>query len=339
MVRVVKVNSFTEIEKEWGYLLKHNSGFSYYQSVPYMRVLWSNILPYCLVLRVVPRFFLFSENGEIKLILPLFKKLFKNEYTLYGYRTGVGYLDAIYSDELRLSDFSNCFYELKNYIKGSIIRFEHVRYENTLGKWLLMNGGHISEKGCTEIVLPDCYDEYYQSLGKHMKQNIRTSYNRLDTDKCQYVFKCKSYSGMPGDLSKKLNQMYITRQISKYKKSKLYSYFVKYIDLGTRIHKSSDLDVRAFILLINNQIASYFDAIIADKVIIVPRLAISDTFNRYSPGVILINESIKHLVGQGIKSMDLTHGTEAYKLSMGGVVHNCVEATIKFERTLNFNHI
>lgn len=329
MITVVRMNSFFEIEKEWDKLYKKNLKLSSYQSICYMKELWKNLLLYRFILRVNPIFYLFKKDENVIFILPLYKKWFSNQYTLYGFKTGVGYLDAIYADEITIEDISRCFDALKRYIKNATIHFEHVKENTKLGQWIKGNGGKISVEGCTEIHLPDTYAEYYTSLSKHMKQNIRTAYNRLNKDGGIYKFEVISYPEMPKYISGELEHLYLERQILKYGKNVLYNPFVKYIDLGTKIHKSNSIDIKAYILYINNELAAYYDGILTDETIVIPRLAMADKFERYSPGIILINESAKFLIGRNVKVMDLTHGIEKYKLSMGGEIRHCVEMDLK----------
>lgn len=327
MVEIEKTESFNEIDGIWGRLYNENESLTYYQSPEFMRTLWENILPYRVILRVKPVFYVFKKDNQPVFILPLFKTILKNEYVLFGRKAGVGYLDAVYKDDITDEEFKECFEVLK---KDTRVSFEHVRSETALGRWLLTDGGEISGEGCTEIPLPDSYEDYYRALSKHMRQNIRTAYNRLKTDGGEIKYEFYDYSEMPDELYDRLQRMYIDRQINRYGKSKLYKYFVKYVDIGTKIQKSKRIKEKAFVLKINGEIAAYYDAIYADdgKTVIVPRLAIADGFNRYSPGMMLINESIKTLIGEKIKCMDLTHGTEPYKLSMGGVEKYCVEGVI-----------
>lgn len=329
MISITLSKSFYTIEKEWEELYNCNNKLSYYQSKEYMKVLWKNLFPYRIIHRVTPQFFLFKKHGQPILILPLFKKWLKKSYYLFGYKSGVGYLDAIYPGTITYKDFTDCFEELKKTIKNGVIRFEHVKESTELGKWIIENGGIISKGGCTEIPLFSDYYSFYNSLKKHMKQNIRTAYNRLSTDNGIFRFETIPYAVISEELSRSIQVLYLNRQISKYGKSVLYRLFVKYIDLGTKIYKAKNITVVAYILYINNEIAAFFDAILAGNSVIIPRLAISDEFNRYSPGIILLNESIKYLINNKVWSIDLTHGTEPYKLAMGGVVHHCAEMYLK----------
>lgn len=328
MIEVQKIESFYEIEDAWKQLHRKNKELSYYQSFEYMQTVWNNIIPYLVILKVRPVFYVFSKNNRVILILPLFKKILKRQYVLFGMKAGVGYLDAIYGNTITDDEFKECFMTLGKTIPGSKIRFDYVRENTSLGKWLIKTGCALREEGCTEIPLPDNYEEYYASLSKHTRQNIRTAYNRLRTDERKIEYKEYKYNEMSDELYYTLQRMYIERQSIKYKKGHLYKYYVRYVDVGTKIQRSDNIDERAFVVYINGEVAAYCDAIYDDDTVMVPRLAIAEDFDRYSPGVILMNESIKVLIEERIKRLDLTHGTESYKVSLGGVVKNCIVAEI-----------
>ena len=327
MIEIKETNNYLDIREQWEKLCENNEDISYYQSIEAMDLLWENLKPYRFIHRINPRFFLFYKNNEIIMILPVFKRWLSKECVGYGYKAGFGYIGAVYIDNIGNDLLLECFSLLRS-IKNIRITINRVKAETSLGMCLKEYGGEVSEEGYTVIDMPDNYNDYYNSLSKHMKQNLRTAYNRLKTDKCEYTFECIPYSQMKSEQSKELEKLYIDRQIYKYKKSKLYSFFVRNIDLETKMQKSKNVDIRAFVLRINGMVSAYFDGIYNNGEVIVPRLAIADGFNRYSPGVILLNESIKHLIENKIDSIDLTHGQENYKISMGGKVHQCIECKI-----------
>lgn len=329
MITVRKERSFDKIKKIWEQLYRNNRELSYYQSPEYAQTLWHNIFPYLFILNVIPEFYVFSKEDRTILILPLFKKILKHKYVLFGLKAGVGYLDAIYESTIADEDFATCFKVLGEKIPKAKIQFEHVRIDTNFGKWLVKNGGVLSEEGCTEITLPDRYEDYKSLLSKHMRQNMRTAYNRLNTDGATYSFEYYDYKEIFPKLNQALQNMYVERQISKYGKSKLYRFFVRYVDLGTKIHTAKMIKEKVFVLYINGEVAAYYDAIYAEDTVIVPRLAIAEGFERYSPGIMLINESIKVLISEGVRKLDLTHGTEHYKMAMGGKINNCVRGIIR----------
>jgi len=64
--------------------------------------------------------------------------------------------------------------------------------------------------------------------------------------------------------------------------------------------------------------------------IIVPRLAINNSFSFYSPGVILAMSAIKEIINRksGIKIIDFMQGQEKYKYQIGGYEHEVLSLEI-----------
>jgi CelD/BcsL family acetyltransferase involved in cellulose biosynthesis len=58
-------------------------------------------------------------------------------------------------------------------------------------------------------------------------------------------------------------------------------------------------------------------------------MSIEDEFGPYSPGVVLINETMKRMTTeQNIGNLDLSKGAEGYKLSMGGTLYHTYDITL-----------
>lgn len=329
MITVTKYNRTSPIADAWETLWNANPKLSYYQSLAYTDELLHHFSAYRMILRVSPVFFLFEEDSKPLMILPLFQRWFGKGYILFGYKAGFGYLNGVYA--AGFDRFTECFRTLKDTHGISAIDARYVREDTELGSWMLQNCEQEASE-CTSLSLPEDYDTYLASLSKHMKQNIRTAYNRMNTDGMTMEFSVVPYREMPEALRQELLHMYTERQQKKYNRAggALYQAFVRYVDLGTAIQHSERVTEDAFILHMNGKIAAYFDAIDCGKESIIPRLAIDDTFSRYSPGIVLLNESIKHWISRGMYAIDLTHGTEGYKLSMGGTVSRCLQGEIHF---------
>ena len=66
--------------------------------------------------------------------------------------------------------------------------------------------------------------------------------------------------------------------------------------------------------------------------IVVPRLAIDATYRFYSPGYVLLSETIKHLQQQGIvTTLDLSRGDERYKTDFGGQLYYIKDFVVEKE--------
>lgn len=79
-----------------------------------------------------------------------------------------------------------------------------------------------------------------------------------------------------------------------------------------------------FVLYIENDPAAYMVCFYDEHrpIVYVPRLSANVEYLKYDAGILLLNESIKHLLAEGISVVDLTRGDEPYKYAMGGVTVN-----------------
>lgn len=74
-------------------------------------------------------------------------------------------------------------------------------------------------------------------------------------------------------------------------------------------------------LYIDGKIAAFFAGFLNKKGdrIVIPRLAVDSSFKFFSPGYILLCESIKYLIdNSNVRNLDLCLGSEKYKTDMGG---------------------
>ena len=66
------------------------------------------------------------------------------------------------------------------------------------------------------------------------------------------------------------------------------------------------------------------------KRVVVPRLAIDFEYKFYSPGYVLIDQTMRHVAKETtIREIDLSRGTERYKTDMGGVVYHTLSFVFK----------
>ena len=335
MIAIQKYHDFEPIKHHWEVLLKGNSNASFYQSVAYIEVLWKHILPYKLILRQTPEFYLFTENDKPIMILPLFRKWFKRGYTLFGYKAGCGYLDAVYDDNMTLEKMRACFSLFAAENQVDVFPFCHICDNSLLYQFLLQDSQTQEQTPRVVIDLPESFEEYTASLSKNARQNLRTAYNRLRKDEHKYEMRIFSPQEMDKHLRNALLRIYADRQIRHYKKAWgiFYRLFIRYIDIGTVVHSEMSSCVKSFVLFIDGNVAGYFDAFCTENSVVIPRLAIDDTYARYSPGMVLLNESISHFCeGKKIRTVDLTHGHEPYKLSMGGTKKDCLKGTLLLEK-------
>lgn len=333
MISIQCCKQFKKVESIWRLLWKDGNA-TIYQSPEYIKMVCKYFFPYKFILRKTPCFIVFYEDETPIMILPLFKSWFKKSYILFGYKAGCGYLDAVYSKSMTLKKMEKCF-EVLYRAKGiRDIQVYHVKEDSLLGQYILQTQKVIQESVCTTIALPESFDEYNASLSKNSRQNIRTAYNRLEKQEKKHELEIYDASKTPKKLRSSLLRLYADRQVLHYKKAGgfLYRLFIRFIDIGTKLQTKYEGRSRVFVLKIDGKVAAYFDAIYTDYSIVIPRLAIQEEFNWFSPGIILLNESIKVLCAEKeIRVIDLTHGAERYKLAMGGAVAKCIQANLQIK--------
>ena len=177
------------------------------------------------------------------------------------------------------------------------------------------------EENCVRIELMNDYKQYLEGLSKHQQQNIRTAYNKIAKsafeihlqtyDKTHPISRrlwnqCqKLYERRGGDSGGRV-QLWWRRQ------QNAFTHILHHIDSH-----------RIYVLMHGTTPIAYMAGMYDEnhKCFYVPRLSHDIDFNRYSPGILLITETIKELITQGVQYLDLMRGDEPYKLAMGGAIH------------------
>lgn len=75
------------------------------------------------------------------------------------------------------------------------------------------------------------------------------------------------------------------------------------------------------LLFINGELASFMAGFMdhEQQKLVIPRLAIDHAFKFYSPGYVLLCETMRQLIANtAIRELDLSRGDERYKFDLGG---------------------
>jgi predicted N-acyltransferase len=172
------------------------------------------------------------------------------------------------------------------------------------------------------------YDEYFKSLSKHQRQNIRTGYNKLSREEITWrIEKFDAANPMPRGVWKQCLRMYNERCNMKNKRANgLKRYWVEWknsqVDLMNILIRKWNRVV-SFVMFMDEQPVAYMSGMYNNQhdTFYVPRLSCSNSFLRYDTGILMLNESIKLLLADGVRTIDLTRGDEHYKFAMGAVAH------------------
>ncbi|MCM1313223.1 MAG: GNAT family N-acetyltransferase [Bacteroides sp.] len=191
-------------------------------------------------------------------------------------------------------------------------------------------GGNYTERASYHVPLSEyaTIDEYIGSLSKNIYKNIRKAYNHQKTDGKNVELKVYTYDTLPGN--KYLYQLWRIyfirklawngRQVGTLGKVKASVKAITEIMTGCATKSLRRLkESRLYVLEIDSVPAAFMIVYAHRKHLLMPRLAIDTTYSRYSPGIVLLLESAKLWLDEGIVDFDMCRGDERYKTDMGGV--------------------
>lgn len=183
---------------------------------------------------------------------------------------------------------------------------------------------------CASIAISGTFEEYWNSLSKSVRQNIRTAKNRMVKDEHSFNFRIYEKQALSPEFAYKLQTIYESRRIVKNQKIDLKQKLFEL--LRTFRKKKYNIMLKSMIELSNIFISViYIDECIAGYCfgltdikdnIYVMQVAIDINYSRYSPGMVMLIATIEKLFNSGkVSNFDLTNGNEHYKYLLGAKTH------------------
>lgn len=316
----MEIHNIYYLHQIWKHIEELNAKILPTQSYEYYRYLF---LTFYFRVKNVGRWrllFHYFNNGQDECIIPLIinnKRRKIRSVSYYGRMDYDGVIATTHSKEF----ISACLVELCEQYPHYEMIWKNVYELDSL--YPLIQEIAVLQEPCVSIELPTLYDDYYKSLSKHQRQNIRTSYNRLAADSISFSFKkYDSPHPLESSIWKQCEEIYEMRHNmihNSYWRQILGRYTNPYHYILKR-HSNHKI----FVLFAWNIPMAYMAGIYNEnlKTYYVPRLCINEAFYKYSPGILLVNETIKYLLSEGAQVLDLMQGDEPYKFAMGGITHN-----------------
>lgn len=270
-----------------------------------------------------------ADSDDILMICPMKLRIDFKYYTLLGDMQGCDIADVLWKPGLQDEE------------KEAIIKF----FFNTMKNKMFLNripsdsyfargvpAERISFSRDVEYVAIDMqedYQAYLRTVSKNMRHQINKTYNRLEREGVGQALQIyEAPNRVPKKLERKINQMYITRLISRYNPerqgSKLwrayYWILFQHLKHDTRSFRKLPNSFMAVVMSGEEVMAFVSGYKTYDgKNVSMTRLAINEDLDYYSPGRILMNELIKYLHAEtDIKVLDMSRGNERYKKDFGG---------------------
>jgi hypothetical protein len=190
-------------------------------------------------------------------------------------------------------------------------------------------------ENCVTIDIPSGFDEFISGLSKHQRQNIRTAYNKISKEGFEVCLKHYDESArIPRAVWKQCQCIYEKRHNAAGSRFKIW--FDRQTNPYTHIlHSARGWSI--YVLFHKDTPISYMAGLL-DKgqgSYYVPRLCIDEAYYKYSPGIILIVETVRQFATLGLCHLDLMLGDEPYKTMMGGRIHKNYEVKCKVDDLLD----
>ena len=321
MIEVKKTKNINQLKNDWQAIYVGNPNLVNNASFGFVKTFACNFktkIKNLLKPNTKPIYYYFVEDNQVNMILPVFVK--NNElHTIYT----LDYFDIPARADLSAEKMLE-YLKLLAHQENKLVYIERVNKKyNTYQKLntLIESQPH---SPCVEINFASDYDTYYNGLSKHARQNLRTAYNRAKSDNYEITFDV--YNGkIDKNLAKNLQKIYINRRIGRYKNMNILKKIMFSLSDPIKNCCFNLKDNYVSVLKFNNKPVAFMGGFIKNKEVMIPRLAIDDNYSRYSVGILLVNETIKNLIGKNFNCLDLANGTENYKYQMGGGGQNAGE--------------
>lgn len=325
MYRLKKHLSAATLRKKWENMVT----FSVYQSFFVQKQLSRSMPVYSALNRYIPVFCEVIENKETLMIFPLCKYIGSNRYCIMGKLNGFQLYDIVYKVGLPQEKIDDMVSFVLQSLSMDSLEVAYLPEDSALYRSIMnlqaRNICHIETEAFDNVMISadDGYEQYAASLSKHTRQNLRTAYNRIGSAGLDVRLEVVSGKPLSRVRLKEIMDLYCERHEIRYgvQTPAIKKWYLNHLDFSTKCIQNAPQNFYA-ILYLGETVAAFMGGIIdTDRnCIIIPRLSISNDFLRYSPGMVLINETMKYMIAAiGVARLDLSKGAEQYKFAMGGL--------------------
>lgn len=265
------------------------------------------------------------------MIAPLKWNVFKRNYKLLADTQGCGQTDFLFAPSTDADTLRACV-ELFAARIGHKVIFRRMN-EHSPVTGILRGMGRITKEArlqCVTLSFGEDFDAHLKTLSASVRQNIRTAYNRMKRDDVTCTLQLFTASNRMSSLMyKDVMRLYLERLFLKYTSQRglkrlwrigHHTFVYKYWKHDTISLRANPNTFHA-LLFINGELASFMAGFMDNEQqkLVIPRLAIDHAFKFYSPGYVLLCETMRQLIANtAIRELDLSRGDERYKFDLGG---------------------
>lgn len=297
-----------------------------------------------------------AATADILMIVPLVRVLgLKPYYKMLGDIGGCDIADALYRAGIDPETKLDCIRFFYGQMPGKLVLRRLYEksplYLNAPADRIVSDGA----VGYADIPVFEDWDSYLKSLSGYSRHNVKRAYMRMERDGVNYHLEV--YGGekpLPKKVWRLLMKTYYKRFHAKYKrgvfsdetKGGFVVQFLKYLHYLTikKIWFYTKHDSHSIPELPNSRICVLWNGNEGDEMISflcgflthdrriysLPRLAINEKYNYYTPGCILMAEVLKYLKAGGVtEHLDMSRGDEQYKFKMGAIAYSAHDIVLK----------
>ncbi len=326
-MKIYKHESINGLKNSWERIYNSNPRLSVYQDYELMKIIskYSRYSPRRYNLK--PIFYeVFDDSGNTILIAPFYIKKKSGETFVYllGDFVAVSYLDMIYYPELETAEFECAMRMISEDLGHPEFIFNKINRRskmNSMIREVFGNELSTNPKPCVEIKIPGNYEKYFEGLSSNKRNNIRKAHRRVENEGIS--MRLDVYENEP------IDRNVLGRMMDVYNKragERIENPFVSG-PLGIAKKKLNPLTVALGSLNFAFGTVLYFDGKVVAMCAGLKRsgrietfyLAIDSDYKYFTPGGLMLTETIKFLCERGeVEVFDLTRGDEPYKFQYGG---------------------
>jgi hypothetical protein len=268
-------------------------------------------------------FEILDDSQNTIMIIPLYGK--GRRFYILGDLIPTGHLDFIYKTEANNEEFEQAFKLLQTELRGTKVVFNKISQRSKLNDYLALHYPALQKNVCVNINFGTDYEAYLGSLSKSTRNNIHTMYNRIKRDISSWELEVMMRTPVPRSLEDEIIRLYTQKIFDKneVRAGWLLRTSWRYTNPITISTMRMEDNFNSILRFNGNIVAAFCGYVDNDEsTIITPRGAMDRTYSRYSPGIVVILETIKWLTrNTKITNLDLSRGDEAYKYTLGGKEH------------------
>ena len=272
------------------------------------------------------------KDGQVCLIAPLLiitkNFRFVNKKGCYIWESRWSdYLNVIYKD-YDPNAFDCLCQEMKKVFNISNFYFNKLQESTSIYKDLSTRKTLAFDKAqiCVRLELPSSFEDYWNSLGKKARQNIRTAKNRLIRNNLSFVVK-NDDANVDKLNCKGLRECRVrskNKKLGLLTRAKILIYSKLHVKEPTFLPLMEDEETHFLTSYINGSLASFFNYTKSSKrkEVYMMGVGIDEQYSWYSPGILSVIEFIQSCYEtEKIRYIDFTRGDEKYKFIVGGKTH------------------